>query len=117
MDIHVNWVVTVGDRVLIMGKVQLKIPPSLVSTINKQVVDWVILEPEIAEGATIGDLLAKMASGHVEFRQAIFDPGARRVSDEILVVLNDSLVPSPEAAEARLNDGDSVILLPVYSGG
>ncbi len=100
-----------------MSKVQLRIPPSLASIVNKPAADWVTLEPEIREGATIGDLLANLATSHREFRQAVFDPQVRKVSDEILVVLNDSLVSLPDVAEAKLSDGDSVILLPVYSGG
>ena len=100
-----------------MAKVQLRIPPSLVSMVSKQATDWVTFEPEIGEGATIGDLLAKLAAGNQEFRKAVFDPARRRVNEEILVVLNDSLLPSLEVIQAKLSDGDSIMLLPVFSGG
>lgn len=101
----------------IVGKVRLKFPHSFVSILNTQDSDLLILEKELEEGATIGDLLADLASSYTDFRKAVFDPDIGKVSDQIMVILNDSLLQVPDATEAKLNDGDSIILLPVYSGG
>lgn len=98
-------------------KIQLKIPPSLVSIIDKKAADWVTLEPEIGDGSTIGELLAKLAAEHREFRQAVYDPSAGRVNEEMMVVLNDSLLPPPDVTETKLREGDCIMLFPVYSGG
>ncbi len=100
-----------------MGRVQLKITPSLASIFNASDSDWLVLEPEIGEGATIGDLFANLASTYTDFRKVVFDTDKGKVSDQVIVVLNDSLVQFSNVTEARLNDGDSVILLPVYTGG
>lgn len=100
-----------------MGKVQLKIPPSLAGVLNTQSSDWIILEKEIAECAAIGDVLADLALSYTDFRKVVFDPDTKKVSDQVMVVLDDRLLQFPDMTEAKLKDGDSIVLLPVYSGG
>ena len=100
-----------------MGKVRLEISPSLAGVLNAKGSDWVILEKEIEEGTTIGDIWEDLAFNHIEFREAVFDPGTGKVSDQVMVVLNDSLLQFSNVTEVKLKDGDTVILLPVYSGG
>ena len=74
-----------------MGKVRLEISPSLAGVLNAEGSDWVILEKETGEWATIGDLLADLAFGHTDFRKAVFDPDTGKVGDQVMVVLNGSL--------------------------
>ncbi len=100
-----------------MSKVQLKFPASFASTLNAQGSDLVVLEQRIAEESTIGDLLAELASSYTDFAKVVFNPDTGKVSDQVNVVLNNSLLQSPEVAEAKLSDGDSIIILPVYAGG
>ena len=100
-----------------MGKVQLKIPPWLASMLNAQSSDWFIFEKEIGEGATMGDLLAELAASHNDFRRVVFNPDVGKVGDQVNVFLNDSLLQFSDVTDAKLNDGDSIMLLPVYSGG
>ncbi len=100
-----------------MGKVQLKIPPWMASLLKAQGSDWLILEQEIAEGATIGDLLAELTSSYDGFRKVVFNLDAGEVSDRLNIILNDRLLQFPDVTEVKLNDGDGVILPPVISGG
>ena len=100
-----------------MGKVRLKITPSLASIVNVISSDWVIIEKEIGEGATIGDLLTGLALDYSDFREVVFNPDTRQVGEEVMIVLNDTLQQLSQVAEVKLNDGDTIILLPVYSGG
>ncbi len=100
-----------------MGKVRLRIPSSIADTLNEQRSDWFILEKKIGEEATIGDLLAELAVSYTDFRKVVFNPATGKVSDQVNVVLNNKLLQFPEVTEAKLNDGDSIIILPVYSGG
>ncbi len=101
----------------IVGKVQLKIPPWVGVMLNEQGSGWFILEKEIGEGATIGDLLADLAFSYTDFRRAVFNPDAGKVSDQVNVILNDNLLQLPGVTETKLNNGDSIIILPVYAGG
>lgn len=100
-----------------MAKVQLKFPASFASILDAKGSDLVVLEKKIGEDATIGDLLADLASSYSDFRKAVFNPDTGKISNQINVVLNNNLLQFPEVTEAKLNDGDSIIILPVYAGG
>ena len=100
-----------------VGKVRLKFPASFASMLNAQGSDLVILEKEIGEETTIGDLLAALAVSYADFRKVVFNPDIGKVSDQVIVILNGSLLQLPDVTEAKLNDGDSVSLIPVFSGG
>ncbi len=100
-----------------VGKVQLKLPPWVAIMLNEQGSGWFIFEKEIGEGATIGDLLADLAFSYTDFRKVVFNPNIGKVSDQVIVILNDSLLQLPDVTEAKLNDGDTVSLIPVFSGG
>ncbi|MBA7625009.1 hypothetical protein ES703_32430 [subsurface metagenome] len=100
-----------------MGKVRLKFPASFASRLNAQGSDLVILEKEIGEGATIGSLLTNLAFSYTDFRKVVFNPDTGKVGDQVNVVLNNNLLQLPDVTEAKLSDGDSIIILPVYSGG
>ena len=100
-----------------MSTVLIKIPPFFASMFRAKGSDWLIIENEIEEGATIGKLLGDLAFSYTDFRKVLYNPDAGEVSDQVLVILNDSLLQGPDVAETRLGDGDSVTLLTVYSGG
>ncbi|MFC1966266.1 MoaD/ThiS family protein [Chloroflexota bacterium] len=100
-----------------MGKVQLKITPSLATILDKRGTDWLTFEKELREGATIGDLLADYIASYTDFHKVVLDPDTGKITDQINIVLNDGLIPLPDATKAKLVDGDIVILLPVYAGG
>ena len=72
---------------------------------------------EIEEGTTIGSLLDEIAISNAHFHKVVFNPDLGKVSDQVIAILNDSLLQLPEVAEVKLNDGDSIIILPVYAGG
>ena len=100
-----------------MGKVQLKMLPWIASMLNKQSSDWFIIEKEIEDGTTIGDLLADLAFSYTGFRKVVFNPDAGQVGDQVIVFLNDSHLQDSDVAKVKLNDGDTITLLHVYAGG
>ncbi|MFC1937269.1 MoaD/ThiS family protein [Chloroflexota bacterium] len=100
-----------------MGRVKLKIPPWVASMLNTPSSDWLILEKEIGKETTIGHLLAELALGNPEFQKAVFDPDTGKSSGQVMFFLNKSILRYSDIAETKLNDGDSIMLLPVYPGG
>ena len=100
-----------------MGKVQLKFPPSFAGMLNVESSDWVIFEKEIGKEATIGDILTGLASSYTDLRKLVFNPDTGKAGEEVIILLNDNLLQFPGATETRLNDGDSILILPVYPGG
>ncbi len=100
-----------------MVKVKLRITPSLAWLADEKNSDWVTLKKEIPEGTTVTDLLNDLTSNHAGFRRMLIDPETGKVSDQIELILNQSLLQSPHEADTRLSDGDMVTFLPVYAGG
>ncbi len=100
-----------------MGKVQLRIPPWIASVLGEKDDSWFILEKEIGEGCTVGDLFGDLTAGNANFCKAVFNPDVGKVNEQLLVFLNDNLLEDSQVMEAKLSDGDSIMLLPVYSGG
>ncbi len=101
-----------------MGSVQLKISPSLASMATAT---WFstnfVVESPIDGSTTVGEVLAGFSRERPEFTRVIFDAATGKISDEINVVLNQSLLISSEAGKVRVKDGDSILLMPIYTGG
>lgn len=100
-----------------MSEVQIEIPPWVASMLNTPSSNWLILKKEIGEKATVGNLLAELALDNPEFRRTVFDPDTGKSSGQVMVFLNKSILQYSDITETKLNDGDSVMLLPVYLGG
>ena len=100
-----------------MGRIRLKIPPWVAGMLNTPSSDWLILEQEIGGEATVGNLLAELALDSPEFRKAVFDPDTGKSSGQVMVFLNKNILQYSDIAETKLNYGDNIMLLPVYSGG
>ena len=100
-----------------MGGVQLKIPPWMAVMLNPRHLDWLIIEKDIVDETTIGDLLEYLASKYSDFRKVVYNPDMGGVSEQVLVILNDSLLQHPDVTEVKVKDGDCVMLLPVDAGG
>ncbi len=100
-----------------MGKIQLRIPPWIASMLGEEGSVWFVLEKEIGDESTVGDLLRDLTASNANFRKAVFNPDLGKISDQLIVVINHSLLQGPDVKEVKLNDGDSVMLLHMYTGG
>ncbi len=100
-----------------MGIVRIRIPPFLASMLDAPGADWLVLEHEIGEETTIGDVLAELACSYAKFTKVIYNPDVAQVGDQVTVILNDSLLQPDELARTNLGDGDTIVLLPAYTGG
>jgi sulfur carrier protein ThiS len=97
--------------------VQIKIPHWAARMWGSNAPGWIILEKEIGKGFTLGDLLNDLVTRHAYLQKVVFDQSTGAVSDQIMVILNDSLVQDRDVAKCELKEGDSVTLLPLYAGG
>ena len=102
---------------LLMSKIQLKITPSLASVLNAEPSGWVSIEKELTKGVTMKDILAEIAPNFENFRNLVFDPATSEVNEEVTFFLNDKLLRFPGVLETVLQDGDSVMLALIFSGG
>ena len=101
-----------------MGKVQIKISPSpLVMTSLGKGGEWLTLSRPIKGNSTIGKVLRSLTKEYSEFTTMISNKDTDNITDDINVVLNQTMLLTSKAYNVKLKDGDTVTLLPVYTGG
>jgi molybdopterin converting factor small subunit len=74
------------------------------------------MEESVENGATVGDLLRHVAKRDRRFKNIVFT-GDLSLQGNISIVLNGKILGQPAFLEARLKDGDEVMLLPAIDGG
>ncbi|UCE16872.1 MAG: MoaD/ThiS family protein [Candidatus Bathyarchaeota archaeon] len=75
-------------------------------------------EFELREGSLLSDLLDKIAGIYGEpFQKEVYEPGLKDVKTGFVVIVNGVLVGQLHGVDTRLNEGDSVILMTLMSGG
>jgi molybdopterin converting factor small subunit len=100
-----------------MEHIQIRITPSLTSAIDPRIADWLTLEKETPEEATVGTILKELGLKYPELGRMLFDRESGGVSDGINLVLNGNLLIAPDIAGIKLAGGDTIIILPTYTGG
>ncbi len=76
-----------------------------------------LLEEEIEEGTTVRNFFEQLSEKYSAFHERIFEREKGRISPEVVVTLNDRIVDPLELSDRILEDGDKIILLPMFSGG
>jgi sulfur carrier protein ThiS len=72
---------------------------------------------DVAKQSSVGDLLAQLAFEHDDFRRFAFDPEARTISGELVVVFNDRLLDLAGGLDAELGEGDRIAIIQALAGG
>ncbi|MCW3976751.1 MAG: MoaD/ThiS family protein [Candidatus Bathyarchaeota archaeon] len=73
---------------------------------------------ELDEGASLSDLLNKLAGVHgAAFRKEVYEPGLKDVKMGFSVTVNGVLMDQLGGVDTKLADGDNVILMSLMSGG
>ena len=100
-----------------MIDVHLEIMPWLSRYFPSEGSGRVVMEKTVQDGTTVGDLLEALTAHNPEFRKVLFDTGTGRVVGYISVILNDRFLELAGGMEALLKPGDTVRLMPGFSGG
>lgn len=100
-----------------VGKVHLEIGVWLSEALGVKGSGPLVLEKEIPDGAKIGDLLREVAARHKTLMETLFEPGTKELTGAVIVVVNGKLLPSTQALDTTVNDGDKITLLPFIDGG
>ncbi|MQY62228.1 MoaD family protein [archaeon] len=73
---------------------------------------------ELDEDTSLSDLLNKLAEVHgVAFRKEVYEPGLKDVKMGFSVTVNGVLIGQLGGLDAKLSDGDNIILMSLMSGG
>ena len=76
-----------------------------------------LLEHEVADGATLRDVLAALAAAYPPLAHRTYDPATDQVSEQVNLLVNDVLAAALSGLDTPLHDGDRITLLPAYAGG
>jgi molybdopterin converting factor small subunit len=73
---------------------------------------------ELEDGASLSDLLNKLAGIHGSaFRKEVYEPGLNDVKTGFSVTINGVFIGQLGGLDAKLSEGDNVILMSLMSGG
>jgi molybdopterin converting factor small subunit len=100
-----------------MPKINLELPSWITAKLNGNTSGRGIIEREILEGATVNDFLTDLATTYPGFRKAVYNPDTGSVTEQLSLVLNGRLLTFREILETTLSQGDTIVLIPIYSGG
>ncbi len=74
------------------------------------------IDRKVADDATVGELVRALAKEHPALAAALFAPGTNDPVSAMAIVLNDRILPH-EGLNTKLQDGDTVALVPFLDGG
>jgi sulfur carrier protein ThiS len=100
-----------------MNTVQLQLYSWTSQTLGMPVCEKSILDKKVKEGTSVSDLFSELAEGHPEFRKLVFDPATLQMGDQVLVILNNTILQASEIPDTKLNNNDVLTLSPVLFGG
>jgi molybdopterin converting factor small subunit len=100
-----------------MGTVRVEVMPWLSRYFSTERYGRVIRQMDPGDGGTVRDLLEKLAAQNVELGEVLFDPHTGRVSAHIQLLLNGRLLEIAGGMDAALAPGDTLRLMPGFSGG
>jgi MoaD family protein len=73
---------------------------------------------EIEEGASLADLLNKLAGIYgASFRKEVYAPGVKKIKTGFSVTINGIFIGQLGGLDAKLSDGDQVLLMSLVTGG
>ena len=75
------------------------------------------LEQEVESGATMRDLFKQLADQFPKLQGLIYDPDDGALTGQVSIIFNNRVLELAGGLDAKIQDGDSVVLLPAYAGG
>lgn len=99
------------------GRVRLEIVPWLTLPFGEQGRSRLVLEEDVDGRVSLGDYLASLAGKYPAMGAAIIDLDAGRLFEHVSIVHNGTILGSHAAFEEMIEAGDSLVILPAFSGG
>jgi molybdopterin converting factor small subunit len=75
------------------------------------------LEQEVESGATMRDLFKQLADQFPKLQGLIYDPDDGALTGQVSIIFNNRVLELAGGLDAKIQNGDSVVLLPAYAGG
>jgi len=98
-----------------MPSVRLKVARRLCQSLGGEPADREVIL-SLREGECILELIRRLAAEPGGLWENLFDEGSQSIPQDVLVILNGSIVSPHDWSGSLLNDGDEVMLLPTFDG-
>ena len=72
---------------------------------------------EVEAGTTVRDLFDSLAAKSEHFAQYVFDRDRQDLTGRVVVVINDRILELVQGLDTKIQDGDTILLVPAYAGG
>jgi molybdopterin converting factor small subunit len=95
----------------------VEILPWLSQRLSAQHVGRLTLIQEVSEGSTVKQVLEAVAADNPLFRELVFPANTGRLADYVMLLLNGRLIELAGGMEAEVRSGDTLRLIPGFSGG
>lgn len=76
-----------------------------------------VLEEEVEEDETVGELLARIAARHQRFGELVLDAETGGLSGHVSLTFNGRLLELLDGLQTKMSDGDSIVIVPAFAGG
>ena len=98
-------------------------------TVRLQVLSWltrvfdaerrarVAWEEEVERDSTLRALFERLAREHPQFGELVYDTAEGKLTGIVSVIYNDRILELAGGLDVVVHDGDSIVLLPAFSGG
>lgn len=100
-----------------MPTIEIYVHPPLSYEMTSERVEDLILEEQIDQGDTIGDLLVKLYNKNNETWKKLIDVQKKRMHNPIRTILNGKALSPSLLAHTPLSDGDQIKFVIIYGGG
>ena len=100
-----------------IATIRLEVLPGLSEVFDAKEAGVIVLEEKVERGATVRDVIKKLAMEQHAFGDIVFDAENQKVNGHIVMVLNDRLLESLNGLDTIVEDGDVIRLFPVIAGG
>jgi molybdopterin converting factor small subunit len=75
------------------------------------------VEKQVEVGATLFTVFTDLARDYPEFKKKVYNPETGKISDQFLLLFNESLAQFNQVKSTPLNDKDTISLIPIICGG
>lgn len=99
-----------------MARVKLEVMGWIAAECGQEKTGRLLIEENMESGASVGDLLRRVAQKNPRFDKIVFDDN-QTIKGYFSIVLNGKILGQPVFLDAQLKDGDTVMLLPAIDGG
>jgi molybdopterin converting factor small subunit len=99
-----------------VNTIRLEILPWLSRGFDGKGASRIVLEREVVDGTTVRDLLEQLAADHPSFGHILYDTEGK-LAVHISIIINNRLFELSGGLVTKLHAGDTVRLLPAFSGG